>query len=81
MGHPRGSAFLGLVRTAERSRASHDAQIYTNDAASLTARLTHDVSKASAVTFSKSQTPSANVVLEQAATLKKASGIGLGLAL
>ena len=35
------------------SRASHDAQIYTNDAASLTASLSHDVSKASAVTFGK----------------------------
>jgi conjugative relaxase-like TrwC/TraI family protein len=33
------------------SRASHDAQIYTNDAASLTASLSLDVSKASAVTF------------------------------
>jgi conjugative relaxase-like TrwC/TraI family protein len=33
------------------SRASHDAQIYTNDAASLTASLSHDVTKASAVTF------------------------------
>ena len=62
------------------SRASHDAQIYTNDAASLTARLTHDVSKASAVTFSNSQNPSANVKLEQAATPKGSYGIGLGLA-
>ena len=37
------------------SRASHDAQIYTNDAASLTASLSHDVSKASAVSFGKAQ--------------------------
>lgn len=37
------------------SRASHDAQIYTNDAAALVASLSHDVSKASAVSFSKAQ--------------------------
>ena len=40
------------------SRASHDAQIYTNDAASLTASLGHDVSKASAVTFGNAQNSS-----------------------
>jgi ATP-dependent exoDNAse (exonuclease V) alpha subunit len=40
------------------SRASHDAQIYTNNAASLTASLTHDVSKASAVTFGNVQSNS-----------------------
>jgi conjugative relaxase-like TrwC/TraI family protein len=37
------------------SRASHDAQIYTNNTASLTASLSHDVSKASAVTFGNTQ--------------------------
>jgi hypothetical protein len=37
------------------SRASHDAQIYTNSAASLTASLSHDVSKASAVEFGNAQ--------------------------
>jgi len=37
------------------SRASHDAQIYTNNAASLTASLNHDVSKASAVSFGNMQ--------------------------
>ena len=37
------------------SRASHDAQIYTNNAASLTASLSHDVTKASAVTFGHAQ--------------------------
>jgi ATP-dependent exoDNAse (exonuclease V) alpha subunit len=40
------------------SRASHDAQIYTNDAASLTAKLSHDVSKASAVTIGNAQSNS-----------------------
>ena len=40
------------------SRASHDAQIYTNNAASLTASLSHDVSKASAVSFGNAQSSS-----------------------
>ena len=40
------------------SRASHDAQIYTNNAASLTASLSHDVSKASAVIFGNAQSNS-----------------------
>jgi conjugative relaxase-like TrwC/TraI family protein len=37
------------------SRASHDAQIFTNDAASLAASLSHEVSKTSAVTLGNSQ--------------------------
>ena len=37
------------------SRASQDAQIYTNDAASLAASLSQDISKASAVSFAKTQ--------------------------
>jgi ATP-dependent exoDNAse (exonuclease V) alpha subunit len=37
------------------SRASHDAQIYTNNAATLADNLTRDVSKASAIDFGKSQ--------------------------
>jgi hypothetical protein len=40
------------------SRASHDAKIYTNDAASLTGKLSHDVSKSTAVTFANAQTSS-----------------------
>lgn len=40
------------------SRASHDAQIYTNDAALLMANLTRDVSKASAVSFGKAHSSS-----------------------
>lgn len=40
------------------SRASRDAQIYTNNVASLTASLSHDVSKASAVTFGNAQSSS-----------------------
>jgi len=37
------------------SRASHDAQIYTNDVAKLATNLSQDVSKASAVSFGKAQ--------------------------
>ena len=40
------------------SRASHDAQIYTNDAASLTGKLSQDVSKSAAVTFGNAQSNS-----------------------
>ena len=64
------------------SRASHDAQIFTNDSATLAESLSRDVSKASAIDFRKAQRPVANVGLEQAATaLTKipAAGIGLGL--
>ena len=63
------------------SRASHDAQIFTNDAATLTENLSRDVSKASALDFAKSQNPVAHAGLEQAAALKKTPGAGLGLAL
>jgi ATP-dependent exoDNAse (exonuclease V) alpha subunit len=37
------------------SRASHEAQIFTNDTISLAGRLSHDVSKASAINFGKEQ--------------------------
>ena len=36
------------------SRASHDAMLFTNDAASLTGSLSNDISKASAITFAHS---------------------------
>ena len=60
------------------SRASHDAQIYTNDAASLAERLSHDVSKVSAIDFGKGQSPIANVGLGEV-TARKTPGLGLGL--
>jgi conjugative relaxase-like TrwC/TraI family protein len=63
------------------SRASHDAQVYTNDAASLAESLSRDVSKASAIDFGKAQSPVANVGLEQTAALKNTPAAGLGLAL
>jgi conjugative relaxase-like TrwC/TraI family protein len=63
------------------SRASQDAQIFTNDAATLAESLSRDVSKASAIDFAKVQTPVAKVGVEQAAAVKIAPGAGLGLAL
>ena len=64
------------------SRASQDAQIFTNDAVTLAESLSHDVSKASAIDFGKAQSPVANMGLEQAAaalTKIPAAGLGLGL--
>jgi len=63
------------------SRASHDAQIYTNNAASLAGSLSRDVSKASAIEFNKGQSPIPSAGLEQTPPLAKAPTIGLGLAL
>jgi ATP-dependent exoDNAse (exonuclease V) alpha subunit len=57
------------------SRASHDAQIYTNNRESLTEHLSRDVSKTSAVDLSRLQGKSPT------ASTGKASSIGLALAL
>ncbi|MDE3104125.1 MAG: relaxase domain-containing protein [Acidobacteriota bacterium] len=63
------------------SRASHDAQIYTNDAATLAESLSRDVSKASALDFSKGKNPVASVGLEHAPISEKTPVRGLGLSL
>ena len=63
------------------SRASHDAQIYTNDAASLAESLSRDVSKASAIDFSKGKNLVASVGLEHAPISEKTPVRGLGLSL
>lgn len=63
------------------SRASHDAQIFTNDTATLAESLSRDVSKASAIDFSTNRIPVASDGLEQGAALKKTAAAGLGLAL
>jgi hypothetical protein len=44
------------------SRASHDAQIYTNNAATLAENLSHDVSKASAIDFGNVQATPTNTI-------------------
>jgi conjugative relaxase-like TrwC/TraI family protein len=63
------------------SRASHDAQIYTNNAATLAERLSYDVSKTSAVDFVKEQIPIPSLGTEQSRITKNTSASGLGLAL
>ena len=63
------------------SRASHDAQIFTNDAATLAESLSRDVSKASAIEFVANRTQLPNVGLEQAAAAKKTQVAGLGLSI
>ncbi|MBT9329536.1 MobF family relaxase [Paracidobacterium acidisoli] len=48
------------------SRASHDAQIYTNDAASLASKLSQDVSKSAAISFGNAQSNAMGQGLAQA---------------
>ncbi len=63
------------------SRASHDVQIFTNDATTLAASLSHDVSKASAIDFATSHNPVANLGLERNSVSTRLHGSGFGLAL
>jgi conjugative relaxase-like TrwC/TraI family protein len=63
------------------SRASHDAQIYTNNAGFLAASLSQDVSKSSAIDFANVQSPTGSVKLEQVSPLRKTHVAGLGLSL
>jgi conjugative relaxase-like TrwC/TraI family protein len=63
------------------SRASHDAQIFTNDATTLAACLSRDVSKASAIDFPTAHAPAANHGLEHNSISARLPGRGLGLAL
>jgi conjugative relaxase-like TrwC/TraI family protein len=62
------------------SRASHDAQIYTNDLANLAENLSRDVSKSSAINLAAIQN-SVPAPLNETVVLKKTSDVGLGLAL
>jgi len=63
------------------SRASHDAQILTNDATTLTQHLICDVSKASAIDFNKNWNQTAHLTLEPPGTPPKPSTAGLSLAI
>jgi conjugative relaxase-like TrwC/TraI family protein len=63
------------------SRASHDAQIYTNDVATLADRLNREVSKTSAVALEKQNVQAPTWVVEQSLTTKNLSGAGIGLVL
>ena len=63
------------------SRASHDAQVFTNDAATLAENFVRDVSKASAIKFGKGQTFDPQLAPEQSRTSTTVSAAGFGLAL
>ena len=63
------------------SRASHDAQIFTNDAATLAESLSRDVSKASAIDLSRSQGPVVSVGLKRSVAEQKVSTAGLVLSI
>jgi conjugative relaxase-like TrwC/TraI family protein len=63
------------------SRASHDAQIFTNDASTLAERLSADVSKTSALDFETRPQSIAPNVMEQTKRVDQSLGAGLGLAL
>jgi len=63
------------------SRASHDAQVFTNDAAMLAENLSRDVSKASAIEFDPNRNLIAHAALEQGTALKPTPSAGLELSL
>jgi conjugative relaxase-like TrwC/TraI family protein len=71
----------GRFAYVSMSRASHDAQIFTNDATNLAERLSSDVSKTSALDFRQTQLTVPAVLQEQTkvAAAKSAAGLGLGL--
>jgi conjugative relaxase-like TrwC/TraI family protein len=63
------------------SRASQDAQIFTNNATTLAEDLSRDVSKTSALDLGKTQIAVPNLATEPSQLVKKEPGVGLGLAL
>jgi ATP-dependent exoDNAse (exonuclease V) alpha subunit len=63
------------------SRASHDAQVFTNNAEALLDRLSHDVTKTSAIAVSNVQNANADIGLESHSSPKTGFSIDLGSAL
>jgi ATP-dependent exoDNAse (exonuclease V) alpha subunit len=63
------------------SRASKDAQIFTNDATNLAESLSRDVSKTSALDFGKQNVQVRDSETEQSQLVKKSLDAGLGLSL
>jgi conjugative relaxase-like TrwC/TraI family protein len=63
------------------SRASLDAQIFTNDAAALAESLSHDVTKASAIDFGEDLGSAPAMGVKQAPAFNKTPAVGLGLAI
>jgi ATP-dependent exoDNAse (exonuclease V) alpha subunit len=63
------------------SRASRDAQIFTNDAANLAERLSKDISKTSAIEFGGPPAPVPNAIPVPTVHPKDGSASGLGLSI
>jgi conjugative relaxase-like TrwC/TraI family protein len=63
------------------SRASQDAQIFTNDATTLAESLSRDVSKTSALTLNKTQIAASGLTNEPSQLAKKETGFDFGLSL
>jgi conjugative relaxase-like TrwC/TraI family protein len=63
------------------SRASNNAQIFTNNAGTLAENLSRDVSKTSALDFGKTQVQVPNILQEQATIITNKPAAGLGLAI
>jgi conjugative relaxase-like TrwC/TraI family protein len=63
------------------SRASHEAQVFTDDAGNLAESLSRNISKASAMEFGANRVPLSTGGFEEAAAAKKKPAAGLGLAL
>jgi ATP-dependent exoDNAse (exonuclease V) alpha subunit len=61
------------------SRASHSAEIFTNDASTLGERLSHDVTKTSATDHSKQKSPEESQVQRPATSPRTESGFELSL--
>jgi conjugative relaxase-like TrwC/TraI family protein len=61
------------------SRASHDAQVFTNDADALAKSLSRDITKSSAVEIFKPHSPAPTLGSEHSALPRKGPGFGLGL--
>ena len=62
------------------SRASHEAQIFTNDATLVAKSLSHDVSKASAIELGKRDIATTDLSVGQASNVVKTFAPGLGVA-
>jgi ATP-dependent exoDNAse (exonuclease V) alpha subunit len=61
------------------SRASHEAQVFTNDALNLAERLNTEVSKTSALDIRPGDAATLKTGLSEAVSVQRAAGIGLQL--
>jgi conjugative relaxase-like TrwC/TraI family protein len=63
------------------SRASHDAQVFTNDSSTLAERLSAEISKMSALDFGKLNSAASKLTTDQSQVVPRMTGVGFGLAL